>query len=163
MPFSALVAKSPQPGLNAHGPARGRRRHDILAPVIVPDGKRPLESPEPIREEASVCTSIRNTRKLGSMPLVSVALNWADNEEHGHDFGYEFGYRMFKPDGGYPEMVVLLTSYLFDADPVQLLYGMYSPHGTRLAFRSNSKNVVARKLAARTTTRLAVRSHRFAE
>jgi tetratricopeptide (TPR) repeat protein len=39
-----------------------------------------------------------------ALPLVSVALNWADNEERGHDFGYEFGYRMFKPDGGYPEM-----------------------------------------------------------
>jgi thioredoxin-like negative regulator of GroEL len=39
-----------------------------------------------------------------ALPLVSVALNWADNEERGHDFGYEFGYRIFKPDGGYPEM-----------------------------------------------------------
>ncbi len=39
-----------------------------------------------------------------ALPLVSVAMNWADNEERGHDFGYQFGYRMFKPDGGYPEM-----------------------------------------------------------
>ena len=31
-------------------------------------------------------------------------MNWADNEERDHDFGYQFGYLMFKPDGGYPEM-----------------------------------------------------------
>jgi len=39
-----------------------------------------------------------------ALPIVSLVLNWADNEERGHDFGYQFGYRMFKPDGGYPEM-----------------------------------------------------------
>jgi len=39
-----------------------------------------------------------------ALPIVSVAMNWADNEERGHDFGYEFGYRIFKPGGGYPEM-----------------------------------------------------------
>ncbi len=39
-----------------------------------------------------------------ALPIVSVAMNWADNEERGHDFGYQFGYRMFKPGGGYPEM-----------------------------------------------------------
>ena len=39
-----------------------------------------------------------------ALPVVSVVTNWADNEERGHDFGYQFGYRMFKPGGGYPEM-----------------------------------------------------------
>jgi tetratricopeptide (TPR) repeat protein len=39
-----------------------------------------------------------------ALPIVSVVMNWADNEERGHDFGYQFGYRMFKPGGGYPEM-----------------------------------------------------------
>ena len=39
-----------------------------------------------------------------ALPLASVALNWADDEERGHDFGYQFGYRMFKPGGDYPEM-----------------------------------------------------------
>ena len=39
-----------------------------------------------------------------ALPIVSVTINWADNEERGHDFGYQFGYRMFKPGGGYPEM-----------------------------------------------------------
>ncbi len=39
-----------------------------------------------------------------ALPIVSVAINWADNEERGHDFGYQFGYRMLKPGGGYPEM-----------------------------------------------------------
>lgn len=29
---------------------------------------------------------------------------WANNEQRGHDFGYKFGYLMFKPGGGYPEM-----------------------------------------------------------
>jgi tetratricopeptide (TPR) repeat protein len=29
---------------------------------------------------------------------------WADNEQRGHYFGYQFGYLMFKPGGGYPEM-----------------------------------------------------------
>lgn len=41
---------------------------------------------------------------VSALPLASVALNWADNEKRGHDFGYQFGYRMFKPGGGYPEM-----------------------------------------------------------
>ncbi len=30
--------------------------------------------------------------------------NWADNEQRDHDFGYQFGYLMFKPGGGYPEV-----------------------------------------------------------
>jgi tetratricopeptide (TPR) repeat protein len=38
------------------------------------------------------------------LPLWSVKRNWADEEERGHDFGYRFGYLMFKPGGGYPEM-----------------------------------------------------------
>ncbi|NQU10808.1 DUF2723 domain-containing protein [bacterium] len=38
------------------------------------------------------------------LPVGSVARNWADNEQRGHDFGYGFGYRMFKPGGGYPDM-----------------------------------------------------------
>ncbi len=41
---------------------------------------------------------------VSALPLVSVALNWADNEQRDHDFGYQFGYRMFKPGSGYPEM-----------------------------------------------------------
>lgn len=39
-----------------------------------------------------------------ALPVVSIGLNWADNEQRGHDFGYRFGYLMFKPGGGYPEM-----------------------------------------------------------
>ncbi len=38
------------------------------------------------------------------MPVVSFALNWSENEQRGHDFGYKFGYLMFKPGGGYPDM-----------------------------------------------------------
>lgn len=38
------------------------------------------------------------------LPVVSFKLNWGENEERGHDFGYRFGYLMFKPGGGYPEM-----------------------------------------------------------
>ena len=39
-----------------------------------------------------------------ALPIASVVMNWADNEQRGHDFGYEFGYRAFKPGGDYPEM-----------------------------------------------------------
>lgn len=39
-----------------------------------------------------------------ALPIASVARNWANQEERGHDFGYAFGYLMFKPGGGYPEM-----------------------------------------------------------
>ena len=39
-----------------------------------------------------------------ALPLVSVASNWSDNEQRRHDFGYRFGYLMFKPGGDYPEM-----------------------------------------------------------
>jgi tetratricopeptide (TPR) repeat protein len=38
------------------------------------------------------------------LPSYSVWRNWADNGQRGHDFGYRFGYRMFKPGGEYPEM-----------------------------------------------------------
>lgn len=38
------------------------------------------------------------------LPAVSFARNWAHVEQRGHDFGYQFGYLMFKPGGGYPEM-----------------------------------------------------------
>lgn len=38
------------------------------------------------------------------LPAVSFARNWANVEQRGHDFGYQFGYLMFKPGGGYPEM-----------------------------------------------------------
>jgi tetratricopeptide (TPR) repeat protein len=41
---------------------------------------------------------------VGLLPIVSVAWNWKALEQHGHDFGYAFGYLMFKPGGGYPEM-----------------------------------------------------------
>jgi len=38
------------------------------------------------------------------LPAASVRRNWADDEERGHDFGYRFGYLMFKPGDGYPDM-----------------------------------------------------------
>ncbi len=38
------------------------------------------------------------------LPAASVIRNWKDQEERGHDFGYRFGYLMFKPGGGYPDM-----------------------------------------------------------
>jgi tetratricopeptide (TPR) repeat protein len=38
------------------------------------------------------------------LPTVSFWRNWADQEERGHDFGYRFGYYMFKPGGEYPDM-----------------------------------------------------------
>lgn len=40
----------------------------------------------------------------GLLPLFSVIRNWSDNEQRHHDFGYRFGYSMFKPGGEYPEM-----------------------------------------------------------
>lgn len=45
----------------------------------------------------------------GSWALVALALipfqnNWATCEQRGHDFGYQFGYRMFNPGGDYPPM-----------------------------------------------------------
>ena len=38
------------------------------------------------------------------LPALSVWRAWADCEKRGHDFGYQFGYLMFKPGGGYPDM-----------------------------------------------------------
>ncbi len=38
------------------------------------------------------------------LPAISAKLHWSDNEQGGHDFGYQFGYLMFKPGGDYPEM-----------------------------------------------------------
>ena len=39
-----------------------------------------------------------------ALPIAPLFINWADNEERGHDFGYQFGYLIFKPGGGYPDM-----------------------------------------------------------
>ncbi|MGD0059185.1 MAG: DUF2723 domain-containing protein [Verrucomicrobiia bacterium] len=41
---------------------------------------------------------------VAALPLAPVALNWAGSDQHAHDFGYEFGYRVFEPGGGYPDM-----------------------------------------------------------
>ncbi|MEI6082999.1 MAG: DUF2723 domain-containing protein [Verrucomicrobiota bacterium] len=38
------------------------------------------------------------------LPAGSWWRNWRDQEQRGHDFGYRFGYLMFKPGGDYPEM-----------------------------------------------------------
>jgi len=38
------------------------------------------------------------------LPAASIKRNWAGEEQRDHDFGYRFGYDMFKPGGGYPEM-----------------------------------------------------------
>lgn len=38
------------------------------------------------------------------LPLIPFQRNWALCEQRGHDFGYQFGYRMFYPGGGYPPM-----------------------------------------------------------
>lgn len=48
-----------------------------------------------------------------ALPLASVALNWTGADQLGHDFGYRFGYQMFVPGDGYPDMAksaVLLAS-----------------------------------------------------
>jgi len=47
--------------------------------------------------------------RLGSAALVVLAVipfsvNWKSCEQRGHDFGYQFGYRMFYPGGEYPPM-----------------------------------------------------------
>jgi glycosyltransferase involved in cell wall biosynthesis len=79
--FSAPVAKSPEPGADCpHARARRPRSpRPTLAPVIVPESAR-LGRHEPIWAEASVCTSVRNTRKLEGMPLVSVVLIFLNEE-----------------------------------------------------------------------------------
>jgi tetratricopeptide (TPR) repeat protein len=38
------------------------------------------------------------------LPLISFARNRGTCDMRGHDFGYQFGYRMFRPLGGYPDM-----------------------------------------------------------
>lgn len=51
----------------------------------------------------------KNAICAGSCLLVGLAaipysVNWAVCEQRGHDFGYQFGYRMFYPGGDYPPM-----------------------------------------------------------
>ncbi len=51
----------------------------------------------------------RSVFRYGSVGLVALALipftvNWKSCEQRGHDFGYQFGYRMFYPGGEYPPM-----------------------------------------------------------
>jgi len=38
------------------------------------------------------------------LPLITYKTNWALCALETHDFGYQFGYRMFCPGGGYPDM-----------------------------------------------------------
>jgi len=38
------------------------------------------------------------------LPLIPFYRNWKLCEQRGHDFGYQFGYRMFYPGGDYPPM-----------------------------------------------------------
>jgi tetratricopeptide (TPR) repeat protein len=47
--------------------------------------------------------------RAGSWAMVALAIipfvrNWKTCEQRGHDFGYQFGYRMFNPGGDYPPM-----------------------------------------------------------
>ncbi len=37
-------------------------------------------------------------------PVVSLLLYWAESSQRHHTFGYGYGYRIFKPEGAYPEM-----------------------------------------------------------
>ena len=51
----------------------------------------------------------RSALCAGSWMLVALAvipfnMNWATCEQRGHDFGYQFGYRMFYPGGSYQPM-----------------------------------------------------------
>ena len=51
----------------------------------------------------------RSVFRYGSVALVALAaipfvVNWKSCEQRGHDFGYQFGYRMFYPGGEYPPM-----------------------------------------------------------
>ncbi|MGO9246649.1 MAG: protein O-mannosyl-transferase family [Verrucomicrobiia bacterium] len=41
---------------------------------------------------------------VAALPLASLALHWAGSEQHAHDFGYQFGYLVLEPGGGYPDM-----------------------------------------------------------
>jgi tetratricopeptide (TPR) repeat protein len=38
------------------------------------------------------------------LPIIPFDRNWVTCEQRGHDFGYQFGYRMFYPGGDYPPM-----------------------------------------------------------
>jgi tetratricopeptide (TPR) repeat protein len=52
-----------------------------------------------IREVAFPLTAI-----MFLLPAGSVWLNWKKNDQRGHVYGYELGYRMFRPEGGYEEI-----------------------------------------------------------
>jgi tetratricopeptide (TPR) repeat protein len=41
---------------------------------------------------------------LLALPAISFSRNLSACDQRGHDFGYQFGYRMFYPGGGYPPM-----------------------------------------------------------
>lgn len=41
---------------------------------------------------------------LLALPAISFSRNWSICEQRGHDFGYQFGYRMFYPGGDYAPM-----------------------------------------------------------
>jgi len=41
---------------------------------------------------------------LLALPVIPFQRNWATCEKRNHDFGYQFGFRMFYPGGGYPPM-----------------------------------------------------------
>ena len=53
---------------------------------------------------------------LLALPLIPLQRNWPICEQRGHDFGYQFGYRMFYPGGDYQPM-----------DPNAVLYGGTDP------------------------------------
>jgi tetratricopeptide (TPR) repeat protein len=62
---------------------------------------------------AFILSRAKNLRRtpvcLGSWLLVLLAIiplktNWKSCDQRGHDFGYQFGYRMFYPGGEYPPM-----------------------------------------------------------
>jgi tetratricopeptide (TPR) repeat protein/uncharacterized membrane protein YhaH (DUF805 family) len=38
------------------------------------------------------------------LPVIPLCRNLKICNQNGHDFGYQFGYRMFRPGGGYPDM-----------------------------------------------------------
>jgi tetratricopeptide (TPR) repeat protein len=41
---------------------------------------------------------------LLALPVIPLSRNLSICDQRDHDFGYQFGYRMFKPGGGYPDM-----------------------------------------------------------
>lgn len=44
------------------------------------------------------------TALVAVLPSASLIRHWGSCGQRGHDFGTEFGYRMFRPEGDYPEM-----------------------------------------------------------